>query len=96
MLYTPERLTSPDFLAQLEHTPVALVVIDEAHRISHWGHDFRPACLELGAAIQALGRPATLALTATATDEVVQDIARQLGARDMHVVNTGISRPNLR
>ena len=93
---TPERLTSPDFLAQLEDTPVALVVIDEAHCISHWGHDFRPAYLELGAAIQALGRPAILALTATATDEVVHDIARQLGARDMHVVNTGIYRPNLR
>ena len=93
---TPERLTSPEFLAQLEHTPVALVVIDEAHCISQWGHDFRPAYLELGAAIQALGRPAMLALTATATDEVVQDIARQLGARAMHVVNTGIYRPNLR
>ncbi|HEV7815950.1 MAG TPA: ATP-dependent DNA helicase RecQ [Janthinobacterium sp.] len=93
---TPERLTSPEFLAVLENTPVGLVVIDEAHCISQWGHDFRPAYLELSAAIHALGRPTILALTATATEEVIADIGKQLGAPKMHVVNTGIFRPNLR
>jgi ATP-dependent DNA helicase RecQ len=93
---TPERLGTPDFLALFEHTPVALVVVDEAHCISQWGHDFRPAYLELAAAIRALGRPTILALTATATEDVGADIAAQLGAPAMHVVNTGIYRANLR
>ncbi len=93
---TPERLTSPDFLEVLQSIPIALVVIDEAHCISQWGHDFRPAYLELGAAIAALGRPPILALTATATEDVVGDIGKQLGAPKMNVVNTGIYRPNLR
>jgi len=92
---TPERLTSPDFLALLKPARVALMVVDEAHCISQWGHDFRPAYLELGAALAALGRPPLLALTATATEDVINDIARQLGAPRIHVVNTGIYRPNL-
>ena len=92
---TPERLVAPEFLAVFEDTPVALVVIDEAHCISQWGHDFRPAYVELAAAIAALDRPPILALTATATPEVIGDIGRQLGAPKMNVVNTGIYRPNL-
>ena len=92
---TPERLASPAFLAVLRQVPIALVVIDEAHCISHWGHDFRPAYLELAAAIDALGKPPVLALTATATEDVIADIGVQLGNRRMHVVNTGIYRPNL-
>jgi len=91
---TPERLSNPDFLAVLASVKIALVVIDEAHCISHWGHDFRPAYLELAAAIDALGKPPVLALTATATDDVMADIGRQLGRR-LQVVNTGIYRPNL-
>ena len=92
---TPERLTSPDFLALLTPLAVGLVVIDEAHCISQWGHDFRPAYLELAACIAALGRPPVLALTATATEEVVDDIRQQLGTPRMQVVNTGIYRGNL-
>jgi ATP-dependent DNA helicase RecQ len=92
---TPERLSQPDFLAVLKQVKVALVVVDEAHCISHWGHDFRPAYLEMAAAINALGKPPVLALTATATDDVVADIGAQLGRPRMHVVNTGIYRPNL-
>jgi ATP-dependent DNA helicase RecQ len=92
---TPERLVTPDFLAVLKEAKIALLVIDEAHCISHWGHDFRPAYLEIGAAIQALGKPPVLALTATATEDVVVDILRQLGTPNMQVVNTGIHRPNL-
>lgn len=92
---TPERLATPDFISLLHKADIGLVVVDEAHCISRWGHDFRPAYLDIGAALDALGRPPVLALTATATDDVVDDIRQQLGARDMRVVNTGIYRPNL-
>jgi len=92
---TPERLTDPEFRATLAAQGVALLVVDEAHCISQWGHDFRPAYLEIGAAIEALGRPTILALTATATAEVIDDIRHQLGVPDMEVVNTGMFRPNL-
>jgi len=92
---TPERLTSPAFLAVLKQSKVALVAIDEAHCISQWGHDFRPAYIEMAAAIAAIGQPPVLALTATATDEVMEDIGRQLNRPRMNVINTGIYRPNL-
>jgi ATP-dependent DNA helicase RecQ len=92
---TPERLALPEFLAVLGEVRIALVVIDEAHCISQWGHDFRPAYLEMAASIDALGRPPVLALTATATEDVVADIGKQLGRPGMNVVNTGIYRPNL-
>ncbi|WP_308600945.1 ATP-dependent DNA helicase RecQ [Massilia sp. Dwa41.01b] len=92
---TPERLASPDFLAVLKQAKIVLVAIDEAHCISQWGHDFRPAYIEMAAAIAALGQPPVLALTATATDEVMEDIGRQLNRPRMKVINTGIYRPNL-
>jgi len=91
---TPERLVSPEFIAVLQKVTLDIVVIDEAHCISQWGHDFRPAYIGLGAAIEAIGRPPVLALTATATDEVVADIGKQLG-RKLNVINTGVYRPNL-
>jgi ATP-dependent DNA helicase RecQ len=93
---TPERLADPEFRAALAAQGVALLVVDEAHCISQWGHDFRPAYLEIGAAIEALGHPTVLALTATATSEVVDDIRHQLGVPTLEVVNTGMYRPNLR
>lgn len=71
-------------------------MIDEAHCISQWGHDFRPAFLEIGAALQALGDPPLLALTATATDDMIEDVRAQLCRRGMNVINTGVYRPNLR
>jgi ATP-dependent DNA helicase RecQ len=92
---TPERLSTPEFLEVLKQVRIALVVVDEAHCISQWGHDFRPAYLEMAAAIDALGKPPVLALTATATEDVVDDIGKQLGRPRIHVVNTGIYRPNL-
>ena len=93
---TPERLAMPEFLALLAQAPPVLAVIDEAHCISQWGHDFRPAYLEVSAALRALGRPPVLALTATATEAVIDDIRAQLDAPRLHVVNTGIYRANLR
>jgi len=92
---TPERLSSPEFVATLKRHPVSLVVIDEAHCISEWGHDFRPAYLDIAPALHALGDPPVLALTATATDDVVADIAKQLDRPEMRVINTGIYRDNL-
>jgi len=92
---TPERLVMAEFVEVLKEVKIALVVVDEAHCISQWGHDFRPAYLEMAGAIGALGRPPVLALTATATEDVVDDIGRQLSRPRMNVINTGVYRPNL-
>jgi ATP-dependent DNA helicase RecQ len=92
---TPEQLASTEFRALLAGAAVDLLVIDEAHCISQWGHDFRPAYLEAMATIRGLGSPTILALTATATPEVVEDITRQLDVGRLHVINTGVHRPNL-
>jgi ATP-dependent DNA helicase RecQ len=93
---TPERVTQPEFLDTLRSNAIDVFVIDEAHCISQWGHDFRPSYLHLREAIAELGNPPVLALTATATPEVVDDIRRQLGREDMEVIDTGIYRENLR
>lgn len=93
---TPERLTDPAFIDTMRSQKVALLVVDEAHCISQWGHDFRPAYLEISSAWRALGEPPVLALTATAIADVIEDIRQQLGRPRMHVVNTGIYRQNLR
>ena len=93
---TPERLTSDaDFAATLAELEIDHVVIDEAHCVSQWGHDFRPAFLELARVINDLGRPPILALTATATQAVIDDIVHLLGMRQPAIVNTGIYRDNL-
>jgi ATP-dependent DNA helicase RecQ len=92
---TPERFTDQEFLKSLRGKQVDFIVIDEAHCISEWGHDFRPAYLSLGAAIKTLGGPPVLALTATATPEVTEDIEKQLDLGRLRVINTGIHRQNL-
>jgi ATP-dependent DNA helicase RecQ len=93
---TPERLEDPSFIRLLSNIKVDLFVVDEAHCLSEWGHDFRPAFLSLGTAIRSLGHPPVLALTATATPRVLHDVVHQLGLRDPDFVNLGIYRPNLR
>ena len=93
---TPEQLENAQFLAELKQAGgVGLFVVDEAHCISQWGHDFRPAYLGLGYARQQLGNPPVLALTATATQEVVDEILEVLQAKDAAVINTGSERTNL-
>ncbi len=94
VLLTPERLQNPEHIAPLKGR-VALFVIDEAHCISQWGHDFRPAYLQMRHVIDELGNPPVLALTATATPEVLDDMVSRLGLDHVQVVQTGIERENL-
>ena len=93
---TPERFKDRAFFEHLLSRPISLFVVDEAHCVSQWGHDFRPDYLSLGGISKRLGRPPILALTATATAHVQADIIRQLGMNDPHVTITGFARPNLR
>ncbi|HUF65112.1 MAG TPA: ATP-dependent DNA helicase RecQ [Gemmatimonadaceae bacterium] len=97
MLYvTPERFKDRAFFEHLIGRPISLFVIDEAHCVSQWGHDFRPDYLSLGNIAKRLQRPPILALTATATTEVQADIVRQLSMKDPFIQITGFARPNLR
>jgi ATP-dependent DNA helicase RecQ len=91
----PERFNDA-FMAALRDTDVRLLAIDEAHCISQWGHDFRPDYLRLGAVRHALGEVPTIALTATATPEVADDILAQLDLSDARRFITGFDRENLR
>lgn len=91
----PERFESPRFRALVESLNVSLLVIDEAHCISQWGHDFRPNYRTLKDHIALMPEATILALTATATPRVKQDIVNSLALPDMVVVQTSFDRPNL-
>jgi ATP-dependent DNA helicase RecQ len=95
VLLSPEQLTHPDVLELLAASRPHLVTVDEAHLVSEWGQDFRPDYLRLAAAIRAMGRPPTLALTATAAPPVRDEIIHRLELRAPAVVVGGFDRPNL-
>ncbi|MBI5477695.1 MAG: ATP-dependent DNA helicase RecQ, partial [Deltaproteobacteria bacterium] len=96
VLTTPETLGSVEMREVLRAAHVGLIAIDEAHCVSEWGHDFRPAYLTLGDRITELGRPQVLALTATAVLRVRNDIRNFLGLRDPDFITASPDRPNLR
>ncbi len=95
LFITPEQLANPDRLAEVRSLRPALVAIDEAHCISAWGHDFRPDYLALGQLIDGMGRPPVVALTATASPPVRDDIVARLRLRRPEIVVSGLDRPNL-
>jgi len=95
LFLTPEQLQNPHVVEQVRAARPSLFVVDEAHCVSSWGHDFRPDYLRLGAVIEALGHPTTCALTATAAPPVRDEIVESLGLREPTVVVRGFDRPNL-
>ncbi len=95
LFLAPEQLRKDDAIAAVRAAEPSLFVVDEAHCISGWGHDFRPDYLLLDAVIEELGRPTVLALTATAAPPVRAEIVERLGMRDPTVVVRGFDRPNI-
>ncbi len=91
----PERFASSAFRAALQRRALALFVVDEAHCVSEWGHDFRPDYLRLVSVISELGHPPVMACTATATPKVAEEIVARLGLREPVRVRSGFDRPNL-
>ena len=95
LFLAPEQLSKPETLEKLKEAEPSLFVIDEAHCISEWGHDFRPDYLALGNVIEELGHPTVLALTATAAPEVREEIVTRLGLHDPRLFVRGFDRPNI-
>lgn len=97
LLYiSPEKLRSPQFISEMRDWDVSLIVVDEAHCISQWGYDFRPSYLQISELRKAFPSVPVLALTASATPDVVEDIRRQLQFRDGHMTySRSFSRDNL-
>ncbi|MEA2220843.1 MAG: ATP-dependent helicase RecQ, partial [Solirubrobacteraceae bacterium] len=91
----PERFASAAFRSALSRRALALFVVDEAHCVSEWGHDFRPDYLRLASVIAELGHPPVMACTATATPKVAEEIVARLGLREPARVRSGFDRPNL-
>ncbi|MGE5500107.1 MAG: RecQ family ATP-dependent DNA helicase [Syntrophothermus sp.] len=99
LLYvTPERFRKEEFVSGIKAAKISLLAVDEAHCISEWGHDFRPDYSRLGEFRALIGNPLTLALTATATQDVQEDIVLRLNLKsdEMKIFHHGIERPNLR
>lgn len=95
LFLAPEQLSNDEVLERVRAAQPSLFVVDEAHCISEWGHDFRPDYLRLGAVIERLGHPTVLALTATAAPPVREEIVAKLGMREPLVVARGFDRPNI-
>jgi ATP-dependent DNA helicase RecQ len=96
LLYlSPERLRNPIVCERLKSLPISLLAIDEAHCISQWGHDFRPAYRQIAQFHNILNKPALMALTATATPKVKADIIASLQLKDTQLIQTSFFRPNL-
>jgi ATP-dependent DNA helicase RecQ len=95
LFLSPEQLARGDVVAELVAAGVSLFVVDEAHCVSAWGHDFRPDYLRLGPVIERLGHPRVIALTATAALPVRTDIVARLGLREHRAVIASFDRPNL-
>src|SRR3954454_12967860 len=95
LFITPEQLSNPERLAEVRALRPGLVAVDEAHCISAWGHDFRPEFLSLGHLIKQLGRPPVLALTATASPPIREDIINRLHLRKPEIHVSGLDRRNL-
>jgi ATP-dependent DNA helicase RecQ len=96
LFLAPEQFANPDTVEQIRAAKPSLFVVDEAHCVSAWGHDFRPEYLRLGEVVAELGHPPVLALTATAAPPVRDEIVERLGMRDPDVVVRGFDRPNIR
>ncbi|MEV0997331.1 RecQ family ATP-dependent DNA helicase [Nonomuraea sp. NPDC050202] len=92
---SPEQLAKPDVVERLARAGPSLIAIDEAHCVSSWGHDFRPDYLRLGQAIERLGHPPVVAMTATAAPNVREEIVRSLGLTRPAQIVRGFDRPNL-
>jgi len=95
VMTTPETLGSVEGAGALRQSGISLAAIDEAHCISAWGHDFRPAYLQIGERLRELGAPPIMALTATATENVREDIVRFLGLKGPEIVAASPHRANL-
>ncbi|ROP75505.1 ATP-dependent DNA helicase RecQ [Frigoribacterium sp. PhB107] len=91
----PEQLARDETVERLARAGVSLLVVDEAHCVSSWGHDFRPDYLHLGEIVERLGRPPVLALTATGSGPVRDEVIERLRLRDPLVISRGFDRPNL-
>lgn len=91
----PERFRSSSFMEAMKEVRISLFAVDEAHCLSQWGHDFRPEYMRLGQALERLGKPQAVALTATATPVVREDILKVLALREPFETVSGFSRPNL-